>query len=463
MTKKRAVAPRPVLARALALAAAFAASLAGAAAPSPPTLSLAAVLDSAAKRSGLLLIKRLDAERQAEAIREAKSRGLPQLSLTGSSSYMTNPPKGFSIKQGAFSIPFNLPAQDVVLVKDTESSYFKFSLQLEQILWTWGKIGKGVRVAELDRANAAISLTAAARELRRDATAAYYGAVLARESVGLLGQAESLLREIEADQEKAYAEGTVTRKDVLEARSRTAALTSQRLGAEQGMESGLDALEYFTGSRPEAVDLVDALPVAAPALDETALKAAALSASTELVMLRNRLRQAELGEEIRKASMIGLPDISLDLSYDLAGQKIPFAAGDWKDSWSGDLIVTLGGKVQLWDSFASLSRLKQSELERMQAQAGEEELVRSMGIKVRRLVEAVKTGAASVDEKRALVDLAKEQARNAQAAFENDLASKAEAKGALVARCIADLELLAARGRLAEALTELEFATAPAP
>jgi len=429
--------------------------------------SLALMIARAKNVSGTLKVKRLEAARTGYAVNEAWSKALPQLALTSSFTYMTNPPEGITISQGALGssptvgseYPVSIPDQDYVLIEDTKPTYFKTSASLDQVLWTWGKIQKSIRIAELERGSAEVAVRASERELVRDLTKAYFGAILARDSLGKLRDAEALMAGIVEDQSKALEEGTITKQELLDAKAKAAQVTSQRVRAQEGLATGLDALEFYTGGRPEAAALDTAMRETAPDLDEKALVGTALGGSTELETLRIKSGEARLAEDIRTASLMGLPDFSLNVTWNLTGQDIPFVGTNWTDTWDSGFYFTIGGKVNLFDSLSSVWKLKQASSQREQAETGVRELERGMGIQVRRLVEAARNNAASVAEKRAQAELAAEQAKNATVARENEMVTRTEERGARIAAISADLAFLLARFQTEISIVDLEYAT----
>ena len=63
---------------------------------------------------------------------------------------------------------------------------------------------------------------------------------------------------------------------------------------------------------------------------------------------------------------------------------------NWTDTWDQGF-CSIGGKVTLFDSFASVWKLKQAAFQREQAELGVREMERGMGVQVRRLVDAART------------------------------------------------------------------------
>ncbi|MEI6388665.1 MAG: TolC family protein [Spirochaetota bacterium] len=446
-----------------------AASVPAASSPASATpLTLDSALALAHERSGSLRIKQLEIERSGYSVNEAFARGLPALSLTGSSTYMNNPPKGIKISQGAFGLapapgsqyPVAFPDLDYILLADTLPTYFKVDASLDQVLWTWGKIEKATELARLDVQLARVAVRADESALVRDVSKTYFGVVMARETLGPLREATTIMEGIIKDRKSSFGEGRATRQDLLEAGSKAAELAYQLVKAEQSLETGLDALEFYLGRRPSAGDLSGNFRKAPPSLDQRSLVESALRSSTDLESLTLKARQAALAKDIRAASLPGLPDFSLNVTWEVTGQKIPLYSSNWTNTWKNNLMVTLGGKVILFDSLASFWRLREAESQAGQADIGISELKRGMGIQVRKLVEAVQANAALSVQCAAAAELSAERARVARISRENELITRTEEGGAKIADISSRLALLLARFQTENALLDLEFASA---
>ncbi|MEI8095965.1 MAG: TolC family protein [Spirochaetales bacterium] len=436
--------------------------------PAEP-LTVDQAVSSTLANSGQLKIKLLDLTRTQAAVGEAQARLYPQVSFTGSSTYMTNPPKGITITQGSLgylpspnsSFPQSFPAEDMVLVKNPEHTYFKGTGSLDQVLFTWGKVLKAIEVSQLSVEIAGSDVRATKRDQAQAVRSAYFGSVLARESSALLLRMETLSQQIAADRQSGFEQGTMTRLDVLQAKSQASQVASARVKAEEGLNSGLAALEYFTGNKPQATDLVSAFR-GLPELNEDDLMRQALETSPELSKLGLQARQALLGEQISRSSQLFLPDLALSFGMDTTGQKIPYVGGNWTDSWSTNFTFSLGMKVQLFDGFSSFHKLEEATAQRQMAEAGLVELRKGLALQIRRALEAVRTQDAEVKRLRDKLAAATEQNSSAQSAYENEAATREEARGATAGQLQAELELLTARFQLESNLQDLDSLTGAA-
>ena len=430
----------------------------------PLDLSVEDVVARAVENAGAVRLKAIALQRSGDALSKAKTLMLPRLELQASGSYLSNPPEGVRIEKGALAyaptiqseIPVAIPDQDIVLLDDAESTYYKITATLRQPLFTWGKIKAGIEVANYDRDIAGAESHASKLDTRRDVRSAYFGARLAQESVVLLRDAEAISARIVADRESSFAEGLINRQKVLEAKAAHAGLVSQRVRTEEGLATAIASLRYLAVLEEGEINLISTVRTGPFHIDEETAVSKALAGAPEREILRYRVEQARVGSQVAAAGGILRPDLSLNLSLDITGQRTPILGANWTDSWNTNLIISIGTAVTLFDSGESRQSVRIAEQDLNLATLGLEELGRGLAVQVRELVERVRTGVSQVDLKNAEAELAAEQARNAKVSYENELITREEALGAEIGALAAALEVLVARYGLEFALVELE-------
>ncbi len=428
------------------------------------TLSLDEAIAKARRESGALRVKAYETEKAQASLKDAESKRFPKLEFQGSASWMTNPPEGIVITKGSLgysptptsSLPLAVPDQDYVLVKDYKNTYFKFSAVLSQPIFTWGKINNAIDIARLDTQVAEVNRRTTELETVRDLKLAYAGALFARDSLALLKEAESVLTQIVEDRERSFKEETINLQSVLEAKANLASLRSQLVQAEEGYKSALDAIAFFTGLDASSLELTSSFRKDLPVLDDLVLKQKALSSSPDMESLGYKLKQAEAYKKIEEASGMFRPDFALQVSFNVEGQDIPFASR-WTKTWDTNLIISIGTKMNIFDSLSSIWKTQAAEASINMAVTGIEELRKGLALKVRKAIESVRNGYAVVQERESQAKLADEQYRNAQVSFENELITRQEERGALVAKISANLQHLVALYQYQNALVNLEF------
>jgi outer membrane protein TolC len=434
--------------------------------PAVPVLELAGVLHWAAANAANLQLKQSELRAAEASQREAASRFMPSLNTNLSASYMFNPPKGLSIEAGSLGLapstgryPTGLPADDVVLMPDTEPTYFKAGAELSQPLFTWGKLLAAAEIARSQVEAASSSVAKISRENRRDLQKAYFGAILARQGAQVLAEMESMYSRIVADRELSFQQGTVNRQDVLEAKSKLAGLVYQRTKTGQAYDSTLSGIAFLAGLPDTAWQPAADFPDADPDLsDQAAFLAAARENSPDRPIVQAQLAQAAKARDIAAASGWLHPDLGLSVKLDITGQRVPFTP-NWTDKWDWNLIVSLGTQMNLFDGGAQLAKTGQAEERVRQATLGLSMIDQSLPTQVQRALEAARSGAAALADKQAAMEFAAERDKNAQAAFANDMATREDSQGARIAWLMARLDLLNARFQQLSALADLEYLT----
>lgn len=206
--------------------------------------------------------------------REERAAALPQLSLDAA---LTRSGNG------------SLPATS----SNREGGLESVGVTLSQPLYTWGKIGAALRIAEVGLQTAADRERQARQAVGRGVTAAFYDQLLAehlyRLAVEQLAQKERHLDEAQ----KKFAAGVATDYDVLAARVARDNARPEVIRAEQSVAAGADALALLLdgGAPVTAVGTLDGEVVAPP--DEEMAVATARSRRPDLAEADKQVRIAD--------------------------------------------------------------------------------------------------------------------------------------------------------------------------
>jgi outer membrane protein TolC len=443
-------------------------SLARAAPPpgAPPHApSIDEALSLARTSSEAVRMKSLEVLKSSDRLAEAKARAFPSLILDASGSYLANPPAGITLttgELGRITTPIGtliLPPSDVVVVEDAEHTYFKANATLSQPLLTWGKIPNAIALADREVAVSGAELVRQQRDVEKQAHAAYFGALLAEESLPLLREMKRIGEAVLRDRRSAFEAGASTRQEVLEAEAGLASLSTKLIQAEESRTTALEGLSLLTGAALNDTTLSTSFRASLPGLDEPSLKAAAVKSYPELQSARERAAQARTKLSLEKGGAMLLPDLSLAVSLGVKGQKIPFSSSDWSDTWDWDLIVSLGARANLFDAGASWARIREAGRDVEGAALGIAGLEKAIGARVRAAVQQAREKSAAVEEAKAKAALAEEQAKNARVSFENELATREEMNRAALGFLSARLAVAGARHDLEAALEDIEYLT----
>ncbi|MFP4377796.1 MAG: TolC family protein [Spirochaetales bacterium] len=459
---------------------------------STSTLSIEQAQRLAESENGDIQRARIAVEQARAEIDIARSRRMPQISGELTGSYLFFPEEGESIEQGALGtvpdpsggFPTPVPDSDIEVIPDAESTFYSLSSSVEQVLFTWGRVSEGISAAEHERAAVAAEATGERVDLAREVREAYFSAVLARDTVQALTEAESIITQIVEDREEAYDTGRRTWEEVLEMRSQAASVRRQRVSAEQGQRSALHGLSILTGIDAGERELVsdyndsgndsgndrgEARPAERPAeasgdgelgeTDEEELLDSALGFSPRLRALRERSQAARSALRIaERTDRLRYPDLALVLDFEVSGQLLPFRT-NWQDRWDTELTVTLATQFTLFDGGAQAARIRRAEGDLESVRLGMSDATDGVEMEVRSAREAVVSAEAELRDVEAELAYVTEQRRNAEVSNENEIITREEMLLARLREITARIDRSSAAFRLDEARTRLNALT----
>ena len=419
-------------------------------------LSFARVLELAETHSEILMLQASAVESASLALAEARSRLGPELDFEAVGGYMAHPPLTITVQPGALSESIPMPDAPLIFPEDKPSGYFELSLQLSQPLYTWGKLNSSVQLAGLGLESSRSELAEGKRQLRRDLHTAYFSGVLARNSLNLLRQILDILEQIEEDRKRAFELGSVNRLSVLRIQSQISQVQRRVVQAEQAYRTALEAIALYTDLDPENMGLSTGFRREDPGFSETELKEKALQSSPALKKARLDRVRARANLELTRGGTNFRPDISLNLSFELSGQTVPWSQTNWQDSWDLNLIAGVGTKGALFDSGRSRHQLRQAEEALSASHLAVDLLSKQIRLQTRQAVETLQLRRAELRESRAALTQAEEEEKNASRAFEQQLLTREQWGLARIEVLQKQLALLESEYLFERALYELE-------
>jgi outer membrane protein len=432
------------------------------------TLSFESALELALRQSPVLELERSAVRRAELSLGEARARLGPELSVSASASYLTNPPEGVTVtagELGSFTVPaippalpttVSIPEQDITFLEPARSTQFQLGLKLSQPLFAWGKLSGAAQLAGLDVELARVRLQQRQRQLRRELEKHYFSALLARESLAPLQRMAEALEEIRADQARSVELGASTELSLLAIESRQAAARSRLLEAQAGYRSALEGLAFYTGLEPGQIELGSWFREELPAVTEQELAGRAESGSPELAEAALQLQQARRGVALARGGAAPRPDLALSVAMQLTGQAVPWSEEGWEDTWDLNVIFSVGTQGTLFDSGRSGKQVGQAEEAVAAAVQAVELRRRELRLRLSTALAALPVRHAQVAEKRAALREAQEAERNARESFAQQLATRQELLGAEVQRITKELELLGSLNAFEAALADVE-------
>jgi outer membrane protein len=412
--------------------------------------------------SEAIRVRQLALQKSRLAVGEAGSARLPHVDFQTSVSYLVNPPPGYTVAAGSLGqLPPALGSQKIppsdLNIGAALHNYFSAEATLSQPIVTWGKIRNAIDLASLQVDAAGTELVAQQRDIDRQVHAAYFSALLARESAAVLARIRDTAAQVAEDRQKSFETGTINREAVLEARANLAVISAKLAEAEQSRATALESLGVLTGLEPAGIEVAEDFPPPLAAPEENALREKARASSTTIASARTRAEQARKKLAIERGGALLLPDVSLNLSLGATGQEdIPYSPWNWNNAtWNWDLMISLGLKMSVFDGLSSANRIGQAEKDAEMAGVGISQEEKLLRLSVRKAVDALVKAGAEVQEKQAHSEYAEEKLKNARSGFDNGAASREEMRNADILAGSAALDLLLSRYTLEQSCAEV--------
>lgn len=317
------------------------------------TLTLSQCLTMATAANPDLKVAKFDERIAAEGVGIARSGFLPHVNLQG----------GYTAQQDPQSI--NLQGRSV----QTQQSNFGFaSAAVEQTLYDFGRTSARFDRAQALRDASAFSYTAREKDVFLQVVQAYYGIL---ESGKLLQAAEEEVVQM-ADHlriaRNLFEQGVVTRNDLLQAEVQLSNSQQQRLMVQNRVENGWLYLNYLTG---RAAGFRAGLEETGSAEQTAADGGMAFSPDNraEVKALRKGIEADEM--TVKESRSQYFPELFARLGADYVENN--------RVQEQVILYATVGLKINLFDGFATTSRLRQA----VQSRSRDQEQLRQLETGIR--------------------------------------------------------------------------------
>lgn len=313
-----------------------------------------------------MLINNTDLREADQAIRmshldvkDAQANYHPQIELQGGIAYMINPltdPLTINTNDILTQIGMQpLPTSyDVELWEGLDNTMYSLSVNLTQPLITWGKLPNAVNmykelegVKQIQKTDLEKQLTV---QLKAMLAALYY----IDDVLGYLESTVSITDELVSYLEKSGEEGMVLNEDVVEARVSASEANLGIAELRTQRTQLLQTIRALTGIPDLQLADIEYVPdeeewntIMAYSLDSL-IELATSDSSAAMQMLTKAGKALDYGEYVANASMYGVPDLALQLSFSLMNSRFPGEIG-WSSTNEWSFMGMLGFKTTLWD------------------------------------------------------------------------------------------------------------------
>jgi len=348
-------------------------------------------------------------------IDEARAGKLPKLNYSESFARSDNPVFVFSSllaqhQFGAedFSIgPLNRP---------DSLNNFQSQLTVDQVLYDAGQTRNAVKSADLSRQMSGEDRRRTQMQLVAGVVRAYYGAVLAAES---LRTAEQALKSAEADLSRAEsvrAAGMSTDIDVLSIRVHLAAVTERHIQGTADLEVAKSALNDALGLPLDTGHVLTTLlsPLDLPELTLVSLEKDASATRPEV-------RQVHLAADLAKtqadsARSALLPQVTLHAAFEADRQRFINKGGA---NW----LASIGLRWNLFNGLADKARIAESSRWLERAHADEQRMDSAVRLEVRRAWADLRAAQQRIEVAKAAVAEAEESLRITQNRYQSGMSN----------------------------------------
>jgi multidrug efflux system outer membrane protein len=368
-------------------------AVAGAAAAEGETLVLTPgeAVDLALESHPALLGERERLRENRHLVREAFSAAWPQ--VDGKVSAVRNRDPGFLNTPDIDRFIDQFPPEFIQPIPVTTYDY---RIGVEQILYAFGKVGKGIEAARVNRERARYEVLDREMLIGRDAVLACYGLARAEARLEVL-VAERISLERQLRQARDFLEiGTGTRLQVLQASAALSALRPRELGAMGDVETARIRLNEAVGRAPrEPVEV-------APGILENAILPEIPPAADLISQSERRPDLQALGEHRQVLDLLRqiegtnrLPEVRFSGSYGYrAIETENLFRGNYK-SWDAGLYLDW----KLFDGKRTRSKVRQIESQKQQnlwaARARQAQIARDLVAAVERYRQAREAASAA--------------------------------------------------------------------
>ncbi len=316
------------------------------------------------------------------------------------------------------SVPLPVGADTMSIALGSADNYL-LRLNLQQPLFTWGKLFNAYRLAGLNLEAQKAAYEQARQEIKLQALAAFYQALLAEKTANLLKESyEQLQRHVQQVQ-KLYDNGLASRLDLMRARVSLTNMANQVTQVENGAELARAALRNLTGiPRTTTIIFAEELHPDTTPIETLGALDTARQYRPELVQLRRLTQMADIN--VRIARTANLPSLFASSNLDY---KKPLG---FQDKWGKDWNATLGVSWPLFTGLGNLHKLRQAQSRYRQIRWSEKMVEDAIALDVQVAINNLLQEEKNIAYQGENVQLAEEAFRLAEEKYQNGLITNLE-------------------------------------
>jgi outer membrane protein TolC len=304
----------------------------------------------------------LEHERSQEQVTEALSGFYPQLTAQGSYVYLGTVPV---VEFQGMQVPFGA------------SENTSFSLSLQQVLFSWGKIYNVYKISDIGEKIAELSLERKKQEVRYAVADAFYGILVLQEAVAVSRQDLTRLEDYEEVVRTRYRAGLVSQFELLRAQVQIANFKPVVIAAENNLALAREGFKLLLGlPQTENFTLSGELTVIEEDFNLDELIETALRERIELKNVQHGLEIARLNRQIIRRT--NLPTIVAGATYDYSK---PYLIAE--DEWGSTVNFNIGFQWPLFTGMNTYAKNRQATIAIQEAELAYETLSEAIVLEVK--------------------------------------------------------------------------------
>ncbi len=387
---------------------------------------------------------------------EARSGFFPQLTLTGSYTYLSTIQEMETYRlvrlepdpqnPGSF-----IPVFEKSVIPFGFKNNYSLSFSIQQILFSWGRVLNSYKLAKHNLKSSDYEIEAKKEQVKEKVKGAYFNCLLAKEYLDVLKEVKRDLEEHYRSVKKRYEEGAASDFELLRAEVQKRNVESQIKEAEAGYKTALDLLKMMLNVSYETeIVLTETLsfkpyPANLDSLVQVALKERydLKSTSEKIKMLERMVAIANAGNK---------PTVFAQWAYQY---QRPFG---FEDEWHGMWNFTVGFQFPFFDGLKSYGQTKSTRAQLRQLRYVKLLQEKGVELEIRSLYRDLESKSEALVSQEGNVSLARRAFEMAEEQYKNGYVSSLEVLDAEVAYMQAKLSYLATLAQYNIALAKLERA-----
>ena len=290
-----------------------------------------------------------------QSVYQALGSALPTISLQGT--------QIMDEKIQVIQNPFAAPGAPATLELDFTMDY-QYDIRVTQPLFTGGKIAMGTVMARQGLNLIKSQYAQEKNNLSFNVIQAYLGMLVTREFLSVAEEAHTTAVEFYDISKLLYAQGMISKLDLLQAEVQAANLLPQKTQAENGVIMAAAGLKMLLGIESDTeLLLTDAMTYNPGQYDLDQLKVEALMNRAELQQMDLSKSLSSLNVNMARSDF--LPMVALSYSYSKSGNDL-----DLYDDWNDSYMVAVGLSYDLFKGGTRYSKVRQAKIAQRQVEYG---------------------------------------------------------------------------------------------